>query len=193
MAVERNSRGGRIRKIYLVAWLLAIVAMVLVAIVQIATGPCSPSITIIDVEGHTRSVSLESIERMPSITRHGVYQNQYGNWRDEGIYTGVLLIELIGRGRDYEAACVVAEDGYEVTIDRTRLEDPDFPVVLAYALDGVSVPTWDDGFRIAILPEDGDVGNEEYGVESAGSYWVKNVVRIALLSFGVGCCSSSAR
>jgi len=180
MAVESNSRGGRIRKVYLAAWLLAIVAVVLVAVVRIASNPSGPFVTIVDVEGQARSVSLDAIERLPSLTRHGVYQNQYGNWRDEGTYAGVLLADLLEPEMDYASVRVVAEDGYEVTIERSRVEDPDFPVVLAYALDGVSVPAWSDGYRIAILPEDGDIGNEEYGVESAGSYWVKHVERIIL-------------
>ena len=29
-------------------------------------------------------------------------------------------------------------------------------------------------------PEDSDVNNEEYGVTSAGSYWVRNVIKITL-------------
>jgi len=75
---------------------------------------------------------------------------------------------------------VAADDGYTVVIERARLEDPDYPVVLAFEMDGVSVPEWEDGYRIAVLPEDGSVSNEEFGVESAGSFWVKNVVRITL-------------
>ena len=75
---------------------------------------------------------------------------------------------------------VIANDGYTIEVERCRVEDPDYPMILAYAYDGVEVPSWEMGFRIAVLPEDGTVSNEEYGVESAGSYWVKNVVRLVL-------------
>jgi len=51
-------------------------------------------------------------------------------------------------------------------------------VVLAYALDGVEPPTWEDGLRIAVLPE--DVSNAEYRADSAGAFWVKNVIRIVI-------------
>ena len=54
-------------------------------------------------------------------------------------------------------------------------------MILAYAYDGVEVPSWEMGFRIAVLPEDGNVGNEEYGATSAGSFWVMNVEQIVLI------------
>jgi hypothetical protein len=91
----------------------------------------------------------------------------------------VRLADLIGDA-DYETIDVVARDGYRVSIERRRVEDPDYPVVLAYAKDGVAVPTWEDGFRIAVLPVDGRVSNEEYDAGSAGSYWVKKANRIVL-------------
>ena len=56
----------------------------------------------------------------------------------------------------------------------------DFRVAMAFRMDEVDVPEWEDGFRIAILPEDGRVSNDEYGVESAGSYWVMRVSRLIL-------------
>jgi hypothetical protein len=119
------------------------------------------------------------MERMPALTRDGVYQNQYGNWRDQGTYTGVLLTDLIGT-EGYSAVEIVAEDGYRVTIDRVRVEDPDYPMVLAYRMDGIDVPNWEDGFRIAVLPEDGNVSNEDYDAQSAGSFWVKRVSQLIL-------------
>lgn len=61
-----------------------------------------------------------------------------------------------------------------------RLYDPDYLVVLAYALGGVEPPAWEDGLRIAVLPEDGDVSNAEYRTDSAGAFWVKNVARIVI-------------
>ena len=80
----------------------------------------------------------------------------------------------------YTSLDVVAEDGYRMTIERWRVEDSEYPMILASRMDGVEVPEWEDGFRIAILPEDGGVSNDGYSVESAGSYWVMRVSRLIL-------------
>jgi hypothetical protein len=62
-----------------------------------------------------------------------------------------------------------------------RLLDPEYPVVLAFSRDGQEPPAWEDGPQVAVLPQDGGVSNAEYGVDSAGAFWVKNVVRIEVL------------
>jgi len=175
VAVKRPIRSG-----YLAAWLLLIVAVITPTLLRIDFGEAGPTVTIVVLDGNARTVSLEEMKRLPTVSRRGTCQNQYGNWRDEGTYTGVRLADLVGADVDYEAIRVIARDGYEVLIMRSRIEDLAYPVVLAYAFDGTEVPGWADGFRIAVLPEDGNVGNEEYGVDSAGSYWVKNVERIIL-------------
>jgi hypothetical protein len=148
-------------------------------VVRWALSPRGPAIEVVLPSGATRTVTLVTLRRLPTLTRQGEYQNQFGNWRDAGMYSGVRLIELIGDA-DYETIDVVARDGYRVSIERRRVEDPDYPVVLAYEKDGVAAPTWEDGFRIAVLPEDGRVSNDEYDAVSAGSYWVKNVARLVL-------------
>jgi hypothetical protein len=170
----------RIRRGYLLAWLVLIVVIVVPTLVRVVHRGPTPSVIVVSVAGEARTISLAEMKRLPVLTRPGIYQNQYGNWRDEGVYEGARLADLIGEAADYEAIRVVARDGYEVTIERERVEDPDYPIVLAYAFDGAEVPDWKDGFRIAVLPEGGSVGNEEYGVDSAGSSWVKNVERIIL-------------
>ena len=138
-----------------------------------------PSIQIVATSGVVRTIKLSEMKKMPVRTREGGYQNQYGNWRDQGTYSGVLLTDLI-EDHDYASLEVMAEDGYRMSIDKGRVEDADYPMVLAFRMDGVDVPDWEDGFRIAVLPEDGGVSNAEYGVESAGSYWVKRVSRLIL-------------
>jgi hypothetical protein len=170
----------RVRRGYFLAWLVLIAAVVVPTLVRIGGRGSTPSVGVVSPTGKVRTISLPEMRRLPALTRPGVYQNQYGNWRDEGVYEGVRITDFLGEATDYRAIRVVAHDGYEITIDRARVEDPDYPIVLAYAFDGVEVPDWEDGFRIAILPEGGRVGNEEYGVDSAGSYWVKNVERIIL-------------
>ena len=171
-----------IRLAYLIGFLALTIAVVVPIVVRWAVAPSGPAIEIVDVIGRRRVITLREIERLPRLCRRGSYQNQFGNWRDEGEYCGVLLTELLDAEAEYASMTVVAEDGYRVEIGRERLEDPDYPVVLAFSLDGRSVPDWADGYRIAVLPADGAVSNADYGVESAGSYWVKNVARLVLQS-----------
>jgi len=171
----------RVRLTYLVGFIALVIAIIIPMAVRWAAGPGGPMITIIDAMEEQRHMALRSIQQLAVLCRRGSYENQFGNWRDEGVYCGVLLTELLGEGSEYTAISVVAEDGYHVEIDRTRVEDPEYPVVLAFSFDGVIVPDWADGYRIAVLPEDGGVSNAEYQADSAGSYWVKNVARIVVL------------
>lgn len=169
-----------IRMAYLIGFLALIIAVVIPIVVRWAAVPDGPAIEIVDMIGQKRTVTLQEIKGLPLLCRRGSHENQFGNWRDEGEYCGPLLTELLGVEAEYASMTVIAEDGYRVEIGRERVEDPDYPVVLAFSLDGCVVPDWTDGYRIAVLPADGGVSNAEYGVESAGSYWVKNVVRLVL-------------
>ncbi len=172
-ALRRGMLGG------LLILILAVATPLVVRwVLRTPTG--GPAISIALPGGTERVVDLDEMKRLPPVVRRGEAQNQYGNWRDGGTYTGVLLTDLL-REASYDAIEVVAEDGYRVTIERARVEDAEYPMVLAYALDGEIVPTWGDGFRVVVLPDDGRVSNEEYGAVSAGSYWVKNVARIVVL------------
>jgi hypothetical protein len=163
-----------------IAFGVLIVACLAPLIVRSLLPDEGPSVLIERVDGALQTVTLADMKRRTVLTREGQYQNQYSNWRDQGIYSGVLVSDLMGDAA-YSAVEAIAEDGYRVTIERDRIDDPAYPMVLAFGFDGVEVPAWEDGFRIAVLPEDGDVSNEEYGVESAGSYWVKEVVRLRVL------------
>jgi len=169
-----------IRTAYLLGFLALVVAVASPIVVRWAIAPSGPSVEIVEADGRSRTVTWQEIERLPRLCRRGSYENQFGNWRDEGDYCGVLLAELIGTETEYDALVVIAEDGYRVEIERWRVDDPAYPVVLTFSFDELEVPNWPDGYRIAVLPEDGGVSNADYGVESAGSYWVKNVVRLVL-------------
>lgn len=169
------------RRVYLVVFLLLLIAIVTPVIVRFVLLAHEPAIEIAYSDGRRRMITLSQMKRQPSLTRTGTYQNQFGSWRDEGVYTGVCLADLVGIGTEYEAIRVIATDGYTIEVERHRVEDAGYPMILAYAYDGVEVPSWEMGFRIAVLPEDGNVGNEEYGASSAGSFWVKNVRQIVLI------------
>ena len=168
----------RVEKWPLAVFLLVAIGMVGLLVVRWSVGPADPSIEIAAATGAVQTVTLSEVRGYPSVERRGSYQNQFGNWGGDALYVGALLRDLLPG--PYERIEVVASDGYRVWIDRTRIEDPDYPMVLAYCVDGRCVPDLEEGFRIAVLPEDGAVSNEEYGVESAGSYWVRDVVRLQL-------------
>jgi len=168
-----------VRRGHLAAFVLLIVAVLVPWGIRRALLAPGPGVELVRADGSVRTIRLAELRRLPSIERIGRYQNQYGNWRDEGVYTGVPLTVLF-EGERYDAATVEAADGYRAELPRWRIDDPDYPIVLAYALDGREVPAWADGYRIAVLPEGGGVSNAEYGLESAGSVWVKNIVRVVL-------------
>ena len=169
-----------LRRWYLVVFIALIVAVVAPFIVRIALHVDEPTVEIVSVDGTSRNVPLSKMKEMPILKREGTYQNQFENWRDRGTYIGVRLTDLIGSAADYSSIRVIATDGYELSIERERVEDPDYPMILAYAFDGLEVPAWKMGFRIAVLPEDGAVSNAEYDAVSAGSFGVQNVERIVL-------------
>jgi len=176
MAIMRQwNRQGVARLVFV----LLIAACVAPLVVRSLIPEDGPSIQILEPSCDVRRITLSEMKKLPLLTREGRYQNQYGNWQDQGAYAGVLLADLL-EGYDYASLEVVAEDGYRMSIDRWRVEDADYPMVLTFRMDGVDVPDWEDGFRIAVLPESGDVSNADYGVESAGSYWVKRVSRLIL-------------
>ncbi|MEA3238273.1 MAG: hypothetical protein U9Q94_00590 [Candidatus Bipolaricaulota bacterium] len=175
MAVEAG-----LRRWYLVVFIALVVAVVAPFIVRIALHVDEPTVEIVSLDGTSRNVPLSKMKRMPVLKREGTYQNQFENWRDQGTYIGVRLTDIIGSAADYRSIRVIAADGYELSIERERVEDPDYPMILAYAFDGLEVPAWKMGFRIVVLPEDGAVSNAEYDAVSAGSFWVQNVERIVL-------------
>jgi len=168
-----------VRRGMVVGLVLLTLAAATPLVVQWVAQPRGPSFSIVFPDGGERRITVAALRNMPQIVRRGEVENQFGNWRDAGTYSGVLLSSLLS-GISYDAVDAVASDGYRVTIERSRVEDPAYPMVVAYAFDGASVPAWADGFRIVVLPEDGQVSNEEYQVVSAGSYWVKNVVQVVV-------------
>ncbi len=142
----------------------------------------SPQETLVTVVGPEEvGLSLSELRALPALEQEGSYQNQFENWSTPARYRGVPLLELLAHlypELQPESVTVVASDGYRLSLSRERMNDPRYPVVLAYAKDGVAPPAWEEGPRIVVLPEDGRVSNDEYGAESAGAYWVRDVVRL---------------
>jgi len=167
-----------IRRGPLAAFALIAVAVVAGFVVRWALAPRGPGIEIVDPQGMVRFVTLGEIRTHAVIEQRGSYQNQFGSWGGDAVYSGVRLRDLLPEGP--EGVAVIAADGYEVRFTLEQLLDDAYPVAFVFCVDGVCMPDLDGGFRIAILPEDGDVSNQDYGVDSAGSYWVRDVVRLEL-------------
>ncbi|MGC9529995.1 MAG: hypothetical protein ACP5G2_05175 [Candidatus Bipolaricaulaceae bacterium] len=164
-----------------VRWVLFLGAFLGLAVYALLRpGPSGPRVTLTGPQS-ALEVTVDDLASLPHVERAGSYQNLYGNWAGHGVYRGVPLL-LLGQRHFPDVplgtVTVVGADGYQVDFSRPRLQDPDYPVVLAYARDGRRPPAWEDGPRIAVLPADGGVSNAEYGAESAGAFWVKNVVEI---------------
>lgn len=181
LVVNRRARDWRrdLRPGYVIVWAGLIVVLMAVVVARLHLSDARPAVTVTYGDGNVRTIDLDAMQDLPIQEGPSTYQNQYGNWRDAGVYTGVLLTDLIG-GVPFDTVYVVGEDGYRVEIEPERVENQEFRMILAYAKDGRAVPAWEDGFRLAVLADDGTVGNAEYGAVSAGSYWVKNVERIEL-------------
>ena len=143
----KNLRRGMVLGLVLLT-----LAVVTPLAVRWATAPTGPSLWIELPNGVEKRVGLADLRRLAQISRRGEVQNQFGNWRDGGTYTGALLADVL-RGIPYASIDVVAADGYRMAVDRARVENEEYPMVLAYALDGLLVPTWVDGFRIVVLPD----------------------------------------
>ena len=173
-------RAQGVRRGVLAAFLLAVLAVVAPVAVQWLVPGEPELIEIETTDGRVHKLTLSDLDRLPRFEREGEVQNQFGNWRDKGHYAGVRLSDLPGFDTDYAHVLVIAFDGYRVEISRSRIEDDAYPMILALSFDGLAVPSWEDGPRIAVLPEDGRVSNEEAGLPSAGSLWVKNVTRLIL-------------
>ncbi|HEC63061.1 MAG TPA: hypothetical protein ENI38_01535 [Candidatus Acetothermia bacterium] len=148
-----------------------------------------PSPVWVEVVGPERvlQLSLAELKRWPTLEREGSYQNRFGNWQGRARYRGVLLSELVRAAvgeAGFEEVVVIGADGYRASFTPARIEDLEYPVVLAFSRNGQEPPAWEDGPQIAVLPEDGGVSNAEYEAESAGAFWVKQVVRIEIVSQG---------
>jgi len=167
-----------VRRRYVVGLVLLCVMVVSPLVLRMTLSSEPPILWVVSASGE-RGLTMEDLERLPQIERRGTYQNQFSNWRDEGIYRGPRLAAILGDDA-FDTAVIIASDGYRMEIPRVRVEDESHPMIVAITMDGRHPPAWADGPRIAVLPEDGDISNEEYDAVSAGSYWVKNVARIEL-------------
>lgn len=141
----------------------------------------------------------EELEAMANRESRSSFQNQFGNYRGEGIYGGIPvrdLVELCGGMDEQDELVVYASDGYSqvyayqnVFPETAGWHDIQGDMILAITMDGQQPPEWGEGYRIVFLPEDEIYDNEDCAktsVEgqgwnlyaSAGARWVKHVARL---------------
>ncbi len=153
-------------------------------------------VTVSGMNGSSINVSLTEMISMDVIFGNSSYQNTYGNIRGEGNYSGVRisdLMDLVGGMTDNYLLRVEAFDGYSQTFDYSKvypnstIYEYQGDMVLAYAFNGLVVPYYEDGFRLAFIPEDGYYSNADANASTdpdpaaAGPQWVSNVVHLSLL------------
>jgi hypothetical protein len=153
-------------------------------------------VVIVGSDNTTENVTLTEMLEMTGITKNSSYQNSYGNIRGQGIYTGVKvsdLVDLVGGMKENEAIRVTASDDYSMTFEYYKVYPGEYflakqgEMILAYEYNGTMVPNYEDGFRIAFLPDDGYYSNldanatTEPNPSAAGPQWVSNVVKIEVI------------
>jgi len=186
-------------------------AIVIVAIViaagaligiRLLTPPVSPLEGEVDVDlinGETvQNLNFSFLSSLPQLTEFTSYQNRFENWRSPGIYVGVSLATLVEQVGGIDANDIVrvnATDGYSQYFAYYNLyPNASFTMlqgelILAYAYNNTTPTSWEDGPRIAFLPDDGGYSNDDANQTthpawfsgSAGARWVSNVASIEIL------------
>jgi len=150
---------------------------------------------LISVNGE--DMTLSDLESMDTISGTVKYQNRFQNWNDKSEYTGVALNELITEMDRNDLVQVTASDDYSMKYSYDQINptgeksDIQGEIILAYQKDDTKVPDWEDGPRIAVLPEDEEFSNADHNLtkslasefrrqRSASSLWVKMVEKIEL-------------
>lgn len=193
-----NSGQTKLLAVLLVAVLLSGGALVALVMFQPTTNPppTDPYVTVVGT-GTSLNVTLSDMLLMESVIGNSSYQNTYGNVRGQGIYTGVNisdLVDLVGGMADDDILKVTAGDGYSQTFERAKVypNSTTFEIqgymILAYEYNGSIVPDYEEGFRLAFIPEDGYYTNADANdttdpnPSGAGPQWVSNVSKIEVIA-----------
>lgn len=162
--------------------------------------PTSPHVKVVGRDGSSLNLTYEELMLMDLLEGDSSYENLYGNVAGQGRYRGVLvrdLIDLVGGMSAGDVLTVTSYDGYAQEFGYLNAY-PDAAwlgiqgeMIVSLEMDGVPAPTWSDGPRLAMLPEDGLYSNSDcdltsydwqgYDVyESAGARWVRNTLTITV-------------
>ena len=170
--------------------------------VKIEAPPRSGELVVIGPSGDF-IFSPDDLDGLAVLEKELSFQNRLGNFAGKGLYRGVpvsVLIERAGGMEPGDTLMVYAVDGYTQTFAYENVypescgwERRQGTMALAVAFNGLPVPEWQEGYRIAFFPEDGVYDNEDCALtsaegqgwhlyESAGGRWVKTVVRLEVIS-----------
>jgi len=190
-----DSTQSKLLAIVIVAVVISGGAMAALYFMQPTDNTLEPFIEIVGI-GVSQNVTLSDMLAMTVVTGNSSYQNTYGNIRGGGIYTGVRisdLVDLVGGMGENDSLRIIANDGYSQSFERSKV----YPnstylgiqgeMILAYSFNGTTVPDYEEGFRVAFIPEDGYYSNADANETTdpnpvaAGPQWVSNVVKIEVL------------
>ncbi|MFW9934274.1 MAG: hypothetical protein ACFFDU_01915, partial [Candidatus Thorarchaeota archaeon] len=196
---ESNQKYGL--AIVLAAIVVAAGAIVGISILT-SPPPFQPPAADVDVQvinGNTIiNLNYSTLLTLTSTEGDSTYQNRFENWRGDGTYIGATLasiVELVGGIDANDIIRVNATDGYIQYFAYYNLyPNASFAAVqgdliLAYSYNGTTPTDWEDGPRIAFLPDDGAYSNDDANQTthpawfsgSAGARWVSNVASIEIL------------
>jgi predicted phosphodiesterase len=147
------------------------------------------------------TLSIDDLLLMESVEGFSSFQNQFGIWSGQGTYKGVqiaTLIELVSGINSTSKIRITGSDGFEQIYcywnvypneSWYRLQGD---MILAYSYNNSIVPDWNDGFRLVMLPKDGEYSNQDCSATSAsgmgcqiylsaGARWVRWVKMIEVI------------
>ena len=156
-----------------------------------ASDDTTSEVTIVGSIG-SQTLNLTELQAMTAQSGYSKVQNKYDNWRGEGNYTGVLisdLVDMVGGMEPGDSLTVESSDGWSNTYSYYNVYNAwadtsiQGDMVLAYEYEGDLVPTYEDGLKIVMLPDDEEYSNADMlnsttldmGASSAGSLWAKYV------------------
>lgn len=174
-----------------------------VEVVPLEISPVSGELA---VQGrNNRLFTLDDLLDMRAVEGGSGFENRFGNISGQGEYRGVRVADLVeqagGMDRD-DILAVHSQDGfiqkfsYQNVYPAGDLLDRQGIMLVAYRFNGEMIPEWAEGYRLVFLPADGMYGNEDCSVTSApgqgwsvypsaGARWVRNVVKIEVLSCNI--------
>ncbi|MEM2899188.1 MAG: hypothetical protein QXT63_00195, partial [Thermoplasmata archaeon] len=137
-----------------------------------------------------------------NIEGNSSYENQFGNVIGKGNYKGVefsVLLSYVGGMEEGEILNVYSSDGYVQSFCYWNIYPNETwlgwqgKMILAIEYNGERIPAWEDGPRVAMLPDDCLYSNEDckntscqgqgyYQYPSAGARWSKYVCMLEVCS-----------
>ncbi|MBD3404508.1 MAG: hypothetical protein GF411_00055 [Candidatus Lokiarchaeota archaeon] len=186
------------RQLYGVLVLVIIIAGATIVGIMLLQGiDAGPSVTMVADDETETSISLTQMQGMEKVEGVSSFENRFNNTRGQGTYTGVpisALVNAAGGMTETQIIEVEASDGYKVkfvywnVFPNASIKAIQGEMILAYSYNDTVVPAYEDGFRLAFIPEDGfhsntdmnETTDPEYRADSAGALWISNVVKITI-------------